>query len=79
METKIEGHLPFLTLVHRARTISNQDSLHAELVLLGDVLRHNGYNNRQIRRVLNHCPNISQPDNKPDSDAFLPYVGTIFN
>jgi hypothetical protein len=45
-------------------------------MLLGDVFRKNGYNNRQIHRVLNHRPNISQPDDKPD---FLPYVGTIFN
>ncbi|XP_023702101.1 uncharacterized protein LOC111861620 [Cryptotermes secundus] len=67
------------TLVHRARALCDQDSIHAEFVLLGDVFRRNSYNNRQIRRVLNHRPNISQPDDKLDSVTFLPYAGTIFN
>jgi hypothetical protein len=35
--------------------------------------------NRQIYRVLDCLPNISQPEDNPDSIAFLPYVGTIFN
>jgi hypothetical protein len=48
------------------------------LVFLRDIFRQNGYNNWQIHRVLNHHPNISQPNDKPDSVAFLPYVGTIF-
>ncbi|PNF15534.1 hypothetical protein B7P43_G16534 [Cryptotermes secundus] len=67
------------TLVHRARALCDQDSLHAELVLLKDVFKKNGYNNRQIHRVLNRRPNISRPEDKPGSVAFLPYVGTIFN
>jgi hypothetical protein len=46
-------------------------------VFLRDVFRQNVYN-RQIHRVLNRRPNISQPDDNPDSVAFLPYVGTIF-
>ncbi|XP_023726043.1 uncharacterized protein LOC111874629, partial [Cryptotermes secundus] len=44
------------TLVHRARALCDQDSLHAKLVLLGDVFRKNRY--RQIHRVLNHRLNI---------------------
>ncbi|PNF22911.1 hypothetical protein B7P43_G13899, partial [Cryptotermes secundus] len=67
------------TLVHRARALCDQDSLHAELVLLKDVFKKNGYNNRQIHRVLNRRPNISRPEDKPGSVAFLPYVGSIFN
>jgi predicted GIY-YIG superfamily endonuclease len=55
-----------------------QDSLHAELVFLRDVSRQNGYD-QQIHGVLNRRPNISQPDDKPESVSFLPYVGTIFN
>jgi hypothetical protein len=47
-------------------------------VFLRDVFRHNGYD-WQILRVLNRRRNISQPDNNPDSVAFLPYVGTIFD
>jgi hypothetical protein len=48
-------------------------------MFLRDVFRQNGYNDQQIHRVLNRHPNISQPDEKLDSVAFLPYVGTIFN
>jgi hypothetical protein len=55
-----------------------KNSLHVELVLLRGVFRQNGYD-WQIHRVLNHCPNISQPDNNPDSVAFIPHVGPIFN
>ncbi|PNF14479.1 hypothetical protein B7P43_G18379 [Cryptotermes secundus] len=65
------------TLVHRARALCDQDSLHAKLVLLGDVFRKNRY--RQIHRVLNHRLNIRYPEDKQDSVAFLPYVGSIFN
>jgi hypothetical protein len=65
--------------VHRARTLFDQDSLQVELVFLRDVFRQNGYNDQQIHRVLNRRPNISQPDDNPDSVAFLPYIGTIFN
>jgi hypothetical protein len=60
------------TLVHRARALCDQDSLHAELVFLRDVFR-------QTHRALNHNPNISNPDDNPDSVAFLSYVGTIIN
>jgi hypothetical protein len=67
------------TLVHRARALYDQDSLHAELALLRDVFRLNGYNDQQIHRVLNRRPNNSQPDDTPDSVAFLPCVGSIFN
>jgi hypothetical protein len=66
------------TLVTRARAVCCGDSLHVELVFLRDV-RQNGYNDQQIHRVLNHCPNISQPDNNPDSVTFLSYVQPIFN
>jgi hypothetical protein len=67
------------TLVHRARVLCKQDNLHAELVFLRDIFRQNGYNNQQVNRVLNHHPNISQPNDNPDPVASLPYVGTIFN
>jgi hypothetical protein len=48
-------------------------------VFLRDVFRQNGYNDRQINRVLNRRPNISKTEDNPDSVAFLLYVGTIFN
>jgi hypothetical protein len=121
METKSEGHLPFLdfdiyrrpdgclrlkvyrkpthtnlflsvkshhhpsnkqvilsTLIHRARALCEEDSLQAEFVFLKDVFRENGYNDRQIHRALNRHLHLPQPD-EPNSVAFLPFVGTVFN
>jgi hypothetical protein len=121
VETKSEGHLPFLdfdiyrrpdcslghkvcckpihtnlylnatshhhpsnkqavlfTLIHRARALCDEDSLQAELVLLKDVFKENGYNNQQIHRALNRRPHLPQLD-EPHSVAFLPVVGNIFN
>jgi hypothetical protein len=49
------------------------------LVFQKDVFQQNGYNDRQIHRALNRRPHVGQPDNKPTSVAFLPFVRTIFN
>jgi hypothetical protein len=55
------------TLVHRVRALCDEESLQAELAFLQDVFKQNGYNDQQIHRVLNRRPNISQPEDKPDS------------
>jgi hypothetical protein len=62
------------TLVHRARALCDEGSVHAELVFLRNVFR-------QTNRfsVLNRHPNISKPDDKPNSVAFLPCAVPIFN
>ncbi|XP_023703192.1 uncharacterized protein LOC111862214 [Cryptotermes secundus] len=67
------------TLVHRARTRCDQDSLRGELEFLKDTLRWNGYNDRQIHRALNRRPKHNQHDDRRDTVAFLPFIGTIFN
>jgi hypothetical protein len=67
------------TLIHRARARCDEDSLQAELVFLRDVFRENGYNDRQIHRGLNRRSLLPQPDNRPHSVAFLPFVRTVFN
>jgi hypothetical protein len=67
------------TLIHRARVLCDEDSLQARLVFLKGVVRENGYNDRQIHRVLNRRPHLPQPDSEPHSVAFLPFVGTVFN
>jgi hypothetical protein len=66
-------------LIHRARALCDEDSLQAELVFLREVFKQNGYNDRQIHRALNRRPHLPQPDNEPNSLAFLPLVETIFN
>jgi hypothetical protein len=48
-------------------------------VCLRDVFKQNGYNDWQIHRALNHRLHLDQLDNKPNSFAFLPFVGTIFS
>jgi hypothetical protein len=48
-------------------------------VFLRDVFKQNGYNGREIHRALNRRPHLDQPDNEPNSGAFPPFVGTIFN
>jgi hypothetical protein len=67
------------TLVHRARALCDEDSLRAELVFLRDVFRQNGYNDWQIHRALNCHLHLDQPDKKPNSVTFLPFVRSIFN
>jgi hypothetical protein len=49
------------------------------LVFLGDVLKQNSYNGRQIHRALNRPPHLDQPDNESNSVAFLLSVGVIFS
>jgi hypothetical protein len=67
------------TLVPRARTLWDEDSLQAELMFLRDVFKQNGYNYRQIHRALNRRPHLEQPDNKPNRVIFLPFVWIVFN
>jgi hypothetical protein len=67
------------TLIHRARAVCDEDSLKAELLFVKDIFKENSYNDRQIHRVLNRRPHLPQPDNKPHSVAFLPFVRTLFN
>jgi hypothetical protein len=56
-----------------------EGSLQAELVFLRDVFKQNGYNNQQIHRAQNLHPDVGQPEDKPNSVAFLPFVRVIFN
>jgi hypothetical protein len=67
------------TLVHRARSLCDQESLHSELEFLRTTFRQNGYSDQQIRRALNKPARVASTPDKPDSIAFLPYVGTTFN
>jgi hypothetical protein len=67
------------TLMHRARAICDEDNLHVKLVFLRGIFRQNSYKDRQIHNVLNRRPNISKPNNRPSSVAFLPNAGPIFS
>jgi hypothetical protein len=41
------------TVVRRTRALCDEESLQAEFVFLRDIFKQNGYNDRQIHRVLN--------------------------
>jgi hypothetical protein len=65
------------TLIHRARAFCDEDSLQAELVFLMDVLKQNGYNDRQIHRVsttvstyLNRTTSPTQSPSCPLSELY---------
>jgi hypothetical protein len=67
------------TLLHRARALCDEDSLLTELLLLKDVFKENGYNDRHIHRALNRRPHLPQPDKEPHSVTLLAFIGTVFN
>jgi hypothetical protein len=67
------------TLVHRARSFCDQDSLHGDLEFLRTTFRQNGYSDRQIRRAVKPPARVASTPEKPASVAFLPYVSTSFN
>jgi hypothetical protein len=67
------------TLMPRTRAICDEDSQQALLVTLRDVFKQNGCDDWQICRSPNRRPHLEQPDNKPDSDATLPFVRNIFS
>jgi hypothetical protein len=62
------------TLVHRAQGLSDNASLNNELKLLNDTFKYNS-----DCRVLNPAVAVAQPNDMPDSAAFLPYVRSTSN
>jgi hypothetical protein len=54
-----EQELPVVCDPHSIMDLNLDLHLQVELVFLRDVCRQNGYNDQQIHRVLNCCPNIS--------------------
>jgi hypothetical protein len=63
---------------HRARAQCDQDSLHAELVLLGDILGRKLHRTSDSQ-VFNYSQRVDRSTIKLDSAALLPYVGSILN
>jgi hypothetical protein len=68
-------HALLSTLLHRAKALCDQGNLHAKLVSCGTATPSGILS----RTSFNPPPRIAQPDDKPDSVTFLPYVGSIFN
>jgi hypothetical protein len=69
------------TLLHRARSIANEESLPAEINHLKTTFRQNGYSEKDItsalKRTFSDRKDAPVDDNKPIANACLPYVSTI--
>lgn len=71
------------SLVHRAVTLSEPDSLPSELVKVTDALTNNGYNKRDIQRTITRFlepDKIRQTKNTTTSStttAYLPYIKNV--
>jgi hypothetical protein len=63
---------------HECTALCDQDDIHAELVLLNDNFRQNGYSDRQIHRVLKPLVKVALLSEKQESVMLLPYVGSFF-
>jgi hypothetical protein len=67
------------TLVHRARTPCDKESLYDELEFPKTTSKENGYNSTQIRHVLNLSVRTSKPKQKPTSVTVLPYFQITYS
>jgi len=68
------------SLIQRARTLCDQDSLPQELEFLTSVLKMNGYKPQQIQRALTSTTHTEDTakDNQPASKTYLPYTQTTY-
>ncbi|XP_046394991.1 uncharacterized protein LOC124162482 [Ischnura elegans] len=70
------------TLIHRAKSICDSESLPEELLHLKKTLRQNGHNGRDISKALkraftNHKTATKEEGEKPLAFAGLPFVSTV--
>ena len=66
------------SLIHRARSLCDEESLPQDLEFLSLVFKNNGYNQRQIQRALLPRTLANKNNDKPTSIAYLPYTQTTF-
>jgi hypothetical protein len=63
-------------LIYRAKALCYQDSLTLEL--LTTVLKENGYSPQQIRRAMEPAARTAETNDKPTSNAYIPYTQTTY-
>jgi hypothetical protein len=63
------------TLIRRAKTLCDPDSLEKEIQHLRDIFQRNGYSKSEIKRALHPKPK----NNKPAGTAVLPYQQAVSN
>lgn len=71
-------HSVLSSLIHRAHALCDEDSLPQELDFLTTVFKQNGYNDRQIERAMKSTRQTPEPEKKPTSIAYIPYINNIY-
>jgi hypothetical protein len=71
-------HSVLSSLIHRVKTLCNQESLTPELTLLSNVFKQNGYSHQQIRAI-KPVTGAKKTEDKPTSTAYLPYTQTTYS
>jgi hypothetical protein len=66
------------SLIHRAKSLSDQDSLTHELEFLTAVFKDNGYNHQQICRAMEPVAWPPKTNDKPTLTAYIPYTQTTY-
>jgi hypothetical protein len=67
------------SLIHRARSLCDQESLAQELQFLATVFENNGYSPQHIRRAINQEKRATKPKEKFTATAYIPYTTTTYN
>jgi len=71
-------HSVLSSLVHRAKTLCDQENLAPELTFLTNVFKQNGYSHQQIQRAIEPATLTNKTEDKPMSTAYLPYTQTTY-
>jgi hypothetical protein len=71
-------HSVLSSLIHRVRALCGQDSLSQELDFLTTIFKQNGYNDHQIQQTMKPARQTSEPEKKPTSTAYLPYINNTY-
>jgi hypothetical protein len=66
------------SLIHRARTLCDKDSLPQELEFLTTIFKNNGYSQQQVKHAMKPTIQTNKNEEKPASTAYLPYTQTTF-
>jgi hypothetical protein len=67
------------TMVHRAHSLCDSDSLKYELDFLNITFKENGYNSKLVHRAPKPNTKLPKLHDKPVSTAMLPYFHTTYN
>ena len=69
-------HSVLSSLVHRAKSLCDQDSLAPELTFLTNVFKQNSYSHQHKQRAMKPATRTNKTEDKPTVTAFLPYTQT---